>query len=232
MLDALAIVGAQEFLDLAATAPALFVQRNADLAIGRGHRLTGQAGIFTLDVEPADLAETGDPLIKRRPVRHAAAIDIVGEVIDPLQPGTNGVALHAVFIHEINVIDGKIIAVPVDEINDRPTDAAKARQAQFHRPGAAFHRLGAALQGFGIGFRRILHPPAHAAGRSAMFGGEIPGRAVLFVIGDQVDAALPPQLHILGTVTGDLGKAHGGKHRFQYALGGRAKFDEFKAVEA
>ena len=56
MLDALAIIGAQIFLDLALAARTFFVERDADLAVGGGHRLRGQAGIFALDVEIADLA--------------------------------------------------------------------------------------------------------------------------------------------------------------------------------
>ena len=54
VLDALTIVLAQEFLDLALAALAFLVQRNADLAVRRRQRLGGQAGILALDVEIAD----------------------------------------------------------------------------------------------------------------------------------------------------------------------------------
>jgi hypothetical protein len=57
-------------------------------------------------------------------------------------------------------------------------------------------------------------------------------RAVLFVIGDQVDAALPPQVHVLGAVLRDAGEAHRFEHRFQHALFRRAELDEFEAVKA
>jgi hypothetical protein len=56
VLDALALVLAQELLDLALVVLAL-VQRDADLAAGAGHRLGEQAGLLALDVEVADLAE-------------------------------------------------------------------------------------------------------------------------------------------------------------------------------
>ena len=54
VLDALALVVVQEFLDLRFVVLAL-VERNADLAVGAGHGLGEQAGDLALDVEVADL---------------------------------------------------------------------------------------------------------------------------------------------------------------------------------
>src|SRR3990167_7389684 len=85
MLDAFAVVGAHEFFDLTAAGLSFLVQGNADLAVGRGHRLGGKAGIFALDVEIANFAKAEDPLVEFGPMRHAAAIDIVGEGIDDLE---------------------------------------------------------------------------------------------------------------------------------------------------
>src|SRR3546814_12399907 len=82
MLDTLAIIGAQIFLDLALAARALFVERDADLAVGGGHRFRRQSGIFALDVEIADLAKASAPFVDGRPMRHAADIDSVGQMID------------------------------------------------------------------------------------------------------------------------------------------------------
>ena len=65
-----------------------------------------------------------------------------------------------------------------------------------------------------------------------MLGGEVSGGAARFVIGDQVDFALAPQLHILRAVPGDLREAHRGEHRFKHAFDRGAEFDEFEAVEA
>ena len=65
-----------------------------------------------------------------------------------------------------------------------------------------------------------------------MFGGKPGRRAARFVIGDQVDPALAPQLHLFGPVIGDMGKAHPRKDGFQRAGIGRAEFDEFEPVEA
>src|SRR3546814_2787087 len=74
--------------------------RDANLAVGGGHRFRRQSGIFALDVEIADLAKARDPLVERRPMRHAAAIDIVGQMIDQLHPRTDRVAIDAVLRSE------------------------------------------------------------------------------------------------------------------------------------
>src|SRR3546814_17666446 len=78
VLDALAIIGAQIFLDLAAAARAFLVQRDADLAVGRGHRLRGQAGILALDVEIVDLAAARDPLVEGGLMSNAAPAERQG----------------------------------------------------------------------------------------------------------------------------------------------------------
>ena len=63
MLDALAIELLEELLDLSLAAFAFFIQRDADLAVGCGQRLAGEAGVFALDVEEADLAEVEQRLV-------------------------------------------------------------------------------------------------------------------------------------------------------------------------
>ena len=65
-----------------------------------------------------------------------------------------------------------------------------------------------------------------------MLAGKEPCRAAGFVIEDEVDPALAPQMHILGAVRGDVGKAHRFENRFHHALFRGAEFDEFEAVEA
>ena len=65
-----------------AALPGFLVERDADHAVGRGHRLGGQAGVFALDVEVADLAEVEQLLVEAGPVRHAAAVDVVRQVVD------------------------------------------------------------------------------------------------------------------------------------------------------
>src|SRR5690606_32485003 len=74
MLDALAAIILDELLDLRMIVLA-FVERDADLAVGRGHRLGEEAGRLPLDVEIADLAEVEDALIIIGPMVHAAALE-------------------------------------------------------------------------------------------------------------------------------------------------------------
>ncbi len=84
VLNALPIIEAQKFLNLTTTPSAFFIQRNANFAIGRGHRARREARIFALNVKIADFAEVKDALIKAGPMVHSAAINIVRQVIDQL----------------------------------------------------------------------------------------------------------------------------------------------------
>ena len=81
VLDALALVVVQEFLDLRLVVLAL-VERDADLAVGTGHRLGEQAGDLALDVEVADLAEVEHALVEVGPGLHVAAVHVVRQMID------------------------------------------------------------------------------------------------------------------------------------------------------
>ena len=65
-----------------------------------------------------------------------------------------------------------------------------------------------------------------------MLGGEVGRRAPRFVIGDEVDLALAPQLHVLAAVARDEAEAHPGERGLEHALVGRGELEEFEAVEA
>jgi hypothetical protein len=107
-----------------------------------------------------------------------------------------------------------------------------AGEAEFHRAGRDLDRLGAAFDGFAIGLGGVADAPAHAARRRAVLGGEIGRGRFGFVIGDQVDPALAPQLDVLRAVARDEREAHRFEHGFENALLRRRKFDELEAVEA
>src|SRR3546814_9800182 len=77
---------------------------------------------------------------------------------------------------------------------------------------------------FAIGRGGVADAPAHAARRRAVFGGEIGRRRFGFVIGDQVDPALTPQLDVLRAVARDQRETHRFEHRLENALFGRRKF--------
>mmetsp|Transcript_25774 Transcript_25774/g.65581 ORF Transcript_25774/g.65581 Transcript_25774/m.65581 type:complete len:288 (+) Transcript_25774:1802-2665(+) len=232
MLDAFAIVFAQEFLDLALAALAFLVQRDADLAVRRRQRLGGQAGIFALDVEIADFLEVEELLIEICPIFHPATINIVRQVIDQLEAGANRILVHTRQVFKVDVIDIEIVAIAVDQVDDGIADAADAWNVQLARAGIHVHRLGALSQKVLVGLAGIAHAKAHAAGGWAMLTGEIPCRGFGLVIGDEVDTALAPQLDILGPVAGNLCEADQLEHRFQMAFFRRGKFDELETVEA
>src|ERR1700733_5758098 len=89
MLNALAAIDVEIFLDLAGIAGVL-VDRDPYLAIGAGQRPREQAGGAALDIEKANLPEIEQSLIEAGPDVHAAAMDVVGEVIQIRQPGAFG----------------------------------------------------------------------------------------------------------------------------------------------
>src|SRR6476469_700868 len=72
VLDAFALIFAQELLDLALVVLAL-VQRDADLAAGRSHGLGEKARLLAFDVEVTDLSEVEEALVEVRPDAHPPA---------------------------------------------------------------------------------------------------------------------------------------------------------------
>ncbi len=137
VLDALALIGAEELLDLAVLV-LRFVQRDADLVVGRGHRLAEQPGRLALDVEIADLAEAEDALVELGPVRHPPAVDVVGQVIERVQADAAVVRARAGRA-EVDVVD-LVLAGAVDEVQVRAADALDRRDVELHRPDRAGHR--------------------------------------------------------------------------------------------
>ena len=236
VLDAFTVEFLEELLDLAFSAFAFFIERDADLAVGCGQCLGGEAGVLTLDVEEADLAEVEEGLVIVRPVLHAAVVDVVREVIDHVEARADRVLLHARKILEIDVVDRQAVAfcvlVAVDQVDDCAADASYCRDVQFHRAGLDCNRFGTALDEFGIGLARVADTETHATGGGTVFAGEIPRGTLRLVVQDEVDLALAPQVDILRAVPCDKGKTHCLEHRFDHALFRRAELDEFEAVEA
>ena len=156
MLDALAIIGAQIFLDLPAARLAFLVKWNADFAIGRGHRLGRKAGIFALDVEKANFAEVENPFVPIGPMRHPAAVDIVRQMVDFLEARAHGIADDAGFVDKVDIVNRQRFGiverrVAIDQINECAADPFDCRDPQFHDARLAFDWLCAALKRFGIG---------------------------------------------------------------------------------
>src|SRR5690606_7850764 len=182
--------------------------------------------------ELAELAEAEDAGVELLPMRDAAVVDVVGQVVDRVEAGARRVAFGAVLVDEVDVIDVQVLAVAVDEVDQRMADAADGRDVELHYSRANVDRLRAALDRERVSLGRVAHPEPHSASRGAMFGGEIGGRAPRLVIGNEVDAALAPELHGLASVTCDPGKSHALECGLQDAFFRRTEFQEFEAIEA
>jgi hypothetical protein len=204
------------------------VVRDASSLSGGGHRLGGEAGVFTLDVEVAELPEVEDLLVEPGPVAHAAAVHVVGEVVDQLEAVPARMALHAVQELEVDVVDRLAVLEAVDQVERRAADALDRGQAQLHRTGGDLHRLRAQFERARIRPVRVLNAKRHGARRRPVLGREVRRRAARFVVDDEVDAALAVQRNVLGTVPRHPAKPQFLEHRLQHAALGRREFDELE----
>ncbi len=232
VLDALALIGAQELLDLGVLVLAL-VQGDADLAAGRGHGPGDQARLLALDIEVADLAEIEDALIEGRPPVHLAAVDVVGQVVEVGQPhaalgqGRRG----ALDRPEVDVID-LLGPIAVDQIEVRAADPLDGRDIQLHRPHRAPHRRRAPLHRQGQRPGGVLDPEGHGVGRGAMRLAELGRLARGIHVQDEVDVALLVADHVLGAVPGGGHKAQRLELTGHASRVGAGEFDELEAVGA
>ncbi|MNO91899.1 hypothetical protein D3C76_834580 [compost metagenome] len=231
VLDAFAVVLADEFLDLRLVVRRL-VDRDADLAAGRGHGAGEQAGELAFDVEVADLAEVGDALVEAGPHVHLPALDVVGQVVDGHQ--ADGVVVGAAAFDEleVDVIDA-VRTVAVDEVQQRTADAFDAGDVQLAEVGVAADQLGTLGLDVGGGLGGVLHPEGHGAGARAVLFGELVDVAGRAAVEHDVDVVLLEQPDFLGAVLGGFGEAHGGEQLAQLLDAGgvrRGEFDELETV--
>src|ERR1700688_4982843 len=112
---------------LALPAPAgILVDWNPDLAVGAGQRPREQAGRPALDIEKADLAEIEQSFVEAGPDIHAAAMDVVGEVIDIIEPGALRPRVFRTQPLELGIVGRTLGAVAVDEIEQAAADTLDA----------------------------------------------------------------------------------------------------------
>ncbi len=234
VLDAFAVVAADEFLDLGILVLA-FVQRDADGAVGRDHGLGEQARRLALDVEILLLFEVEHRAVEARPGAHLAATDVVGQVVQDLQThGVLALGLFPALDLVPGVIQRAVLAVLVDDVQQAAADALQHIGVVAGQGAAAraFGLAGAARQRALIGGLGVGDAEGHAVGRWAVVLGEVRrlpgGRAV-----DQHgDVALLQAHHAVGRVHMGGGEAHqlqARNHRFGLGAG---EFDELEAVDA
>ncbi len=229
VLDSLAVVLAQVFLDLALVVLRL-VDRDANLPAGAGHGARDQSGLLAFDVEIADLAEVEQLLVEARPMIHPAAHHIVREVIDPCQPGLFHSRLRG-DRPEVHVID-RLVSVAIHQVDQRATDALDARNVQFHGTGALRARLRPQLDSPVEGVGSVLHPKGHCAGGRSVLPREALGEGVRLRVDDEIDVALIVQGHVLRAVSRHHRKAEPFEQRSQQLRVGSRVLDELESVGA
>ncbi len=225
VLDAFAVVIADEFLDLALVILAL-VQRDADRAIRRDHRLAEQARRLALDVEILLLLEAEELVVEGRPHAHLAALHIVGEVVEQVEPD---IILGCGLLPASNLLPLSE-GIAVDQIEQRAADALNRLRAG-EGAGRGVGVAGAALQCDAVGVGGVRDLERHAVGGRAMLGAEC-GRMALAGVEDEGDATLAIERQL---ARGHLGGGHEaellklGAHLYGI---GRGELAEREAVEA
>lgn len=147
--------------------------------------------------------EVKQTLIVVCPEIHAAAIDVVGEVVNDFQAETERLAVNIGQKLKIDVVDGFAVFKTVNQIQRRTTDAFNRGQAQFHYRSGDFNRLRAQFQGAFVGLLSITYAETHAAGTRAVFGSKISGLATRLTVDDKVDVTLAVKQHIFRAVLCD-----------------------------
>src|ERR1700726_5783 len=122
VLDAFAAIDLQIFLDLAGIA-GILVDRNPDLAVGTGQRARQQARRPALDVEEANLAEVEQLFVEAGPDVHAAAMNVMGEVVEIEQSRADRPRIALAEPIELGIIGRTLGAIAIDEIQQAAADA-------------------------------------------------------------------------------------------------------------
>src|SRR5882724_1602225 len=124
MLNPFATIFAQVLFDLRLVV-LRFVDGNLDLAARTRQRATKQSGLLAFDIEIANLAEIEQTLVKRGPVVHPSACDVVREVVNHGESRRlNG--RFGVDGHEVDVVN-RVLPVAVDKVNQTAADAFDRR---------------------------------------------------------------------------------------------------------
>src|SRR4051794_12087163 len=229
MLDALAAVGAEIFLDLAGIA-GILVDRNPDFAVRAGQRAREQPGGAAFDVEEANLTEVEQFFVKPGPDVHAAAMDVVGEMVEIKQPRAHRPWIPGAEPFEFAVVGGTVGAVTIDEIQQAAANALDRGNVERFLRGRNLRRLCAKRDRALIGLPGVDHPEGHRRRAWSVRGDE--GKAVRarLLVDEIIDVALPIDRDLFGPVAGDRNIAHQPEQRVQLFRLRMRVFDEFKTV--
>src|SRR5579872_6487316 len=234
VLDALAVIGLEIFLDLVnpARVAAGLVDRDADFAVGASQRAALDAGQLALNVEITNLPEIEEPLVEPGPHIHASLMDVVRQMVDRRQADALRRLLDARYRHKIDVVDRATRAVAVDEVDEAAADALDRRDVQLHRADPALDRLGAELDRPAIGQGRVGDPKRDGTNARAVKPREALRKAFRLGIDDEIDIALTIKRHPFRAMPGDGAEPHALEHRSERRRVGRGVFDELEPVRA
>ena len=231
MLDALAAIDVEIFLDLSGIA-GILVDRNPDLAVRAGQRAGEQARSAALDVEEADLVEVEQLFVEAGPDIHAAAMDVMGEVIDIEQPRTRGPRILRAQPFELEVIGRALGAVAVDEIEHAAADALDGGNVERLLRRRNIGRLRAERQRPLIGQLRIDHAKRHRRRAGPVRGDEAMAMGTGLLVDEIIDVALAIDRDLPGLVARNRRIAHQLEQRVQFLRLRVRVFDELETVGA
>ena len=139
----------------------------------------GEAGVLALDVEEPDLPEIENAPIEIVPHLHAAALHIVGQMVDEIQAAAHRAAHPARPASRIRRRKPRRRRRSVDEINQAAADAHDGRHIQRLRAVRRPRRLGAQRDRTRIGLlastTRNAIDGTHGPCASANFTAWLPG---------------------------------------------------------
>src|SRR3546814_2833863 len=84
------------------------------------------------------------------------AVDVVGQVVDDGEAGARRTLVGARQRLEVDVVDRAVVAVAIDQVDERIADALDGGDVQLHRPGRRLDHPGAPIAGALAGRRRVL----------------------------------------------------------------------------
>src|SRR5262249_41260411 len=158
-----------------------------------------------------------ETLVELRPLRHAAAMHVVREVVDERQACARWrrriaapEILEAGQGAEIDVVDRVavgILGIAVDEIDQRVADSLDRRNVEFARACIVLDAPGAALDELGISAGGIAHSKRHGAYARAVAPREVLGERARLGVEDEVDVALLVERHVLVAMLRDAMEA-------------------------
>ena len=152
----------------------------------------------------------------------------MGQMIDLFEPASLRLSVGALKELEVNIVDRLPFFVSIDQIQRCAANALDRRQFELHGAGRDIDRLRALFQNGRIGFLRIANAKRHAACCRAVFLRIIIGGRFWLIIGDQIDAALAPQIDVFRSVAGYMRETKRFKHPFQYAAFRGREFNNSK----